>query len=66
MQGYKYQIWLAILRWVKSTPEEDIDIETAEDFDSVSADQIQANQAKHTTASLSLNTEAAMKARRDY
>jgi hypothetical protein len=65
LRGYKYQIWLTILRWVKSTPEEDIYIETAEDFDSVSADQIDATQVKHTSASLSLNTEAAMKALSD-
>ena len=64
--AFKYQIWLTILRWIKAAPHEDIYIETAEDFDVVTSDQVDANQVKYTTASLSLNTAAAMKALSDF
>jgi len=66
LRGYRYQLWYAVLLWIRSTPKQDVYVETAEDVDLSSPDQIEANQFKHTTASFSLNTLAAMKALRDY
>jgi hypothetical protein len=66
VKAFQYQIWYAVLCWIKLKGDADLFIETAEDVDLASTGQINAGQLKHTAASLSLNTAAAMKALRDF
>jgi hypothetical protein len=62
LRGYQYQVWFAILLWLRLPPDEDVFIETAEDADQASVSEIIANQLKDRVAGISLNNAAAMEA----
>lgn len=66
MGGYDYQIWRSIESWVMLADDEVLFLEGAEDIDRVSSSETTTVQVKRTEGGVSLNSQNARDAIRNY
>ena len=59
LEGYAYQIYLSAIAWVQLDENEILFLEVAEDFAVVANDELEAQQVKKKTRSLTLNSPEA-------
>jgi len=58
LAGYVYQIWHSVHAWLELTDEQFLALEGAEDFDILDPEKAIAVQVKHTSANITLRSQA--------
>lgn len=66
LEGYLYQLWQSLYAWCRLQAGEDLYLEGAEDFDILRPGAAEATQVKKASRSLTLESEATLKALNDW
>ena len=66
IRGFVFQLWHSVHAWLELGEDEQLFLEGAEDFDTVSPSAATASQTKATAASISLRSDSALQAIRNY